>query len=48
MDGLDVRPYHTKRVYEVSQQVGEYLILAGYAAPARTRKPGTRKTPRPK
>ena len=58
MDGLDVRAYHMERVYEVSQQVGEYLILAGYAAPATarnprttkpaTRKPRTRKQSRPK
>lgn len=48
MDGLDVRAYHPKGVYEVTQQVGEYLIVAGYAAPASARKPGTRKQSRPK
>jgi hypothetical protein len=48
MDGLDVRPYHIKGVYEVSQKVGEYLIVAGYAAPTSERKPAPRKQSRSK
>ena len=47
MDGLDVRPFQVNRVYDVSQRVAEYLMVAGYAAPARARPmSGRNSTPR--
>jgi len=34
MDGFDVSRFRVRRIYDVDQLVGRYLLTAGYAVPA--------------
>ena len=33
MDGFDVSRFRVRRIYDVDQRVGRYLLTAGYAVP---------------